>query len=263
MPRGVVAEDEDEHGDLHLHVYEHELLARRRMAALNNACWCAAVCDCHGDPGRILDGLWLHVGAVPRFYPNGVTLDDRAAVVLPRLRELWDARRSGWSVKDSFASLDLRAYGARLLFEAEWLWLSASLAAVSGRTELFASRVWQAAELEAWQRAFCDANGHELLPRVFLPALLQDDDVAVLRFQLGDSLLAGAIAYRAAGVVGLSNVFAPEHELERAHRAAVHAAARCFPGLPLVSYAHADALIAARAAGFESIGPLRVWIAPG
>ena len=47
-------------------------------AARNNARWCNAVCFAHGKSGRFLEHMWVNAEAVPRFYPNAVTLSDAA-----------------------------------------------------------------------------------------------------------------------------------------------------------------------------------------
>ena len=65
---------------------------------------------------------------------------------------------------------------------------------------------------------------------------------------------------RSGDVVGLSNVFASRLDLDRAYVGASVMAARIWPRLPIVGYERGEPLVAARAAGFESIGPLRVWI---
>jgi hypothetical protein len=42
----------------------------------------------------------------------------------------------------------------------------------------------------------------------------------------------------------------------------IAAAVEMFPGLPLVGYEHGRDLAAAKLAGFETIGPLRIWRLP-
>lgn len=58
------------------------------------------------------------------------------------------------------------------------------------------------------------------------------------------------------GVVGISNVTG---EAEGALRACVAAAREWRPGSPVVGYEGGAELEAARAAGFERLGSLRVW----
>jgi len=92
------------------------------LCAHNNALWCDAVCRAHGLPGEFLAGLWLNRQPVPRFYSNAITLSPKD----PAGQRAWVAhlmtRRPHFSVKDSFAALDLSSLGFDVLFEATWLW---------------------------------------------------------------------------------------------------------------------------------------------
>jgi len=71
---------------------------------------------------------------------------------------------------------------------------------------------------------------------------------------------AGCIANRSRGVVGLSNVFSTNEPASAVYEAAAIAASTFAAGLPLVGYELGEALRAARAAGFEAAGALRVWL---
>ena len=70
----------------------------------------------------------------------------------------------------------------------------------------------------------------------------------------------GSIANRTETAVGLSNLFAHGEGAGPLLAECVDAAADAFPGLPLVGYGAGPTLAASRALGFESLGPLRVWI---
>ena len=48
---------------------------RHARAAANNARWCDSVCRAQGTPGEFRRHLWLNRSAVPRFYPNVITLE--------------------------------------------------------------------------------------------------------------------------------------------------------------------------------------------
>jgi hypothetical protein len=69
-----------------------------------------------------------------------------------------------------------------------------------------------------------------------------------------------ASATRSAGVIGLTNVVAPEGDFAAALLAAAGAAVAHFGPLPVVGYETGPALEAAHEAGFRSIGELTVWI---
>ncbi|MHA7632518.1 hypothetical protein [Corallococcus sp. M7] len=225
-------------------------------AVRNNAEWCDAVCRAHGRPGRFEDGLWLNPAPVPAFYPNAVTLtEDRTEAALHALSRLELPGR--WGVKDSFATLDLAAHGFDLLFEARWIHLAATTPVPSAASGLAWHPVRTPEELEAWEAAW---SGGSPGARVFPPALLQEEGVVFLGAGDGKRLLAGGIASFAAKAVGLSNTFRVEGapaalDAELLARVRAH-----FPGQPIVGYEHGEALDAWRALGFESGGPLRVWL---
>jgi hypothetical protein len=143
------------------------------------------------------------------------------------------------------------------LFTAQWLLHAAPRTAGE---DVAGWRVDDAASLALWERAQRRATGDAQGPRTFLPGLLADEHAAV--FSLGtkpQDINAGVIAYRAAGMVGLTNLFTPRGEHANRYAGAVQMAARTFPGLPIVSYAHGDELRAALDAGCACIGPLHVW----
>ena len=79
----------------------------------------------HGRPGTFLPHAWVNAEAVPRFYPNVVTLaHDEAALVEQRstVDILAKSNLPGrWAVKDSFNKLDLARAGFDVLFEASWI----------------------------------------------------------------------------------------------------------------------------------------------
>ena len=76
-------------------------------------------------------------------------------------------------------------------------------------------------------------------------------------------IVSGAVLSYGADVVGVSNLFAENGDLDTAWTNAVAAAATDFPRAPIVGYESGAALAAARRNGFEVLGPLRVWINDG
>lgn len=238
---------------------------RLRQAVSNNAVWCDTVCCAHGCPGEFHDGLWINRHETPPFSPNVVTLSPvgAAADPLARIRELLDAGIPGsWAVKDSFAELELAPLGFQILFEATWLyWPVSRPAPVRAGAGAHWTTVRQAAELARWEAAWRGepAGGGPAAP-LFLPALLADRNVAVVAGYEQQRIVAGAIANRTGAVVGLSNLFVPEHDPEPFRAGCVAAVIGAFPGLPLVGYESGQELAVARSLGFEALGPLRVWL---
>jgi hypothetical protein len=134
--------------------------------------------------------LWSSAQHDLTFYPNVITLrpDVTAGETAPARNR---ARR--WAVKDSFALLDLAADGLTVLFEAEWI----------ARPVLgYRHRRGRAGPVgAAW------AQGDSSAERLFRPKLLADRRCAILACRRGGDLIAGIIAYTAAGVTGISNLF--------------------------------------------------------
>ncbi|MFF4645829.1 hypothetical protein [Streptomyces sp. NPDC001389] len=221
-------------------------------AARNNAEWCAAV----SRSGHFRDGVWCSPRRTPPLYPDAVTLTPgaSAADVLAGV----DTTGPGCSVKDSFASLDLAPAGFAVLFEAQWIHRPAGAAvpAAPAGVPLEWDEVEGPGELEAWEAAWSDGDGRGL----FHPGLLREG-ILFLAGRAGGRITAGAVLSTGGGAVGVSNVFARTGAgADAAWAAALGAAARHWPGLPVVGYEHGEDLDAAVRAGFTPLGPLRVWL---
>jgi hypothetical protein len=223
-----------------------------RAAARNNAEWCAAMSRSHGVEGEFGAGAWAAARRTPLYYPDAVTLVPGvdAGAVVGRIDGA-----PGASVKDSFADLDLSGDGFGVLFGARWIHRAAG---VPGRVSgLGWDVVGDAEALRAWAVAWGDDAG------LFRAELLREPETFVLAGLSDDGrVVAGAVASRSERVVGLSNVFALDGEVEPevAWAVVLEAVGRLFPTLPVVGYEHGDALAAAVGQGFEEVGALRVWV---
>jgi len=241
------------------------------QAARNNAIWCDAVCRAHDIPGEFYDAIWINWHPAPRFYSNAVTLayeQDAAAQQLAFIRALLDAGLpNGWSIKDSFCTLDLTALGFQVYFEASWLWRSPALAVPHG-TRNGARWQWvrDESELAQWETAWSGVPANMSStkpPRLFVPALLSDQDLAFLAAYQDEAIVAGAIANRTENVVGVSNIFAPAAGNDLFWAGCIAMVHDRFPGLPLVGYQHGPELAVAQKVGFERLQGLRVWTRRG
>jgi len=223
------------------------------MAAANNAEWCDVVCRTHGVDATFNDDAWTSRSRTPTYYPDAVTLVPDPSV--PDLLARIDAS-PGCSIKDSFASLDLTAYGFRVLFDAEWIVRAPATPptlAVSPRWEI----VQDVDTFVTWERAW---RGDERPPGVLLVDLLHHDSVAVLAAHLGDRVVAGAVLNRSSEVVGITNFFADSQIASACWDGCLDLAGTLFPRSFLVAYQSGNALDAARTHGFDTAGPLRVWL---
>jgi hypothetical protein len=237
------------------------------QAARNNAIWCDTVCRAHGIPGEFHDRVWLNRHPVPRFHSNAITLSDRrdAATQLAYVQALITSGLPGtWSVKDSFYALDLARLGFQRLFEATWLWRASSPMALHPAS---AGTRWawvnRASELARWETVWSGDAGNisaSPQPRLFMPALLADQDVGFIAAYQDEKIVAVAIANRTDEVVGLSNVFVPSADSTWFWAGCIAMVQERFPGLPLVGYQRGSKLAVAQTLGFEAVQNLRVWI---
>ena len=159
-------------------------------AVINNARWCDAVCRSHGYPGEFTGRLWISARHALPFYPNAITLSPDVTAAEATAGQ--DPTRP-YSVKDSFARLDLAPQGLTPLFDAEWI---APSGARPGGDDLSWDAVTDPGELVRWEAAW--AGGGEVTG-LFQPALLADPDCAVLACRRDGGLVGGAIAYTPAG----------------------------------------------------------------
>jgi hypothetical protein len=219
-------------------------------AARNNAEWCAAVCASHDVPSSFGTDAWAAHARAPMRYPDAVALEPftNAGQLLPRI----DAG-PGCSIKDSFATLEGLPPGFRVLFEAEWIGREAPTAGDHGSW----APVGDTVELHAWETAWA---GGEPPSATFRPALFEQPTVVFMAGRIGRTITSGAVLNHNANVVGISNLFATDTDLDTAWASAIAAAGTQFPNTPLVGYERGDDLAAALRNGFVALGPLRVWV---
>ena len=138
-------------------------------AVINNARWCDAVCRSHGYPGEFGGRLWISAGHALPFYPNAITLSP--GVTAAEATASQDPSRP-FSIKDSFARLDLAPHGLTPLFDATWI----AVPVPAGGDEPSWDVVTNPGDLVRWEAAW--AGGGEVIG-LFPAALLDDSDCAV------------------------------------------------------------------------------------
>jgi len=229
------------------------------VCVLNSVHWYEAIFRTHRLSGSIADGMWTSLERPPPYYSNAMTLTPsgtRAQVAT--LRRLGSVLDPPWSVKDSFALLDLSPLDFRPLFDADWIWNEDPAVFTAERVSAAWRSVTTPTELERWEAAW-RAGGSPTDRRVFLPELLADPDIAVFAAYQGDAIVAGCAANRSAEAVGFSNFFVVDGEEDRAAAAAIGQVGRFGGGLPVVGYERGERLERMRRLGFRTVGPLRVW----
>lgn len=169
------------------------------------------------------------------------------------------SRQGQWSIKDSYAALDLAPLGFEVLFEAEWIGIEADQIDVAKEQPLTWKRIATAHELQDWESAW-SAAAPSPTPHIFAEPLLSNPDIAFLAAFDGDAFCGGGILNRHADVIGHSNVLAIRKREKAIRTGLLQEAAEIFPGLPIVGYEHGDDLDDALELGFALLGSLRVWV---
>jgi hypothetical protein len=232
----------------------------RQECVHNSVDWYGSIARAHGLDSAIEDGVWTCRSAMPPYYSNAVTAS-RAAVgdQLAHIHELVDAVPPPFTVKDGYTALDLAPFGFRVLFDAQWIRLAHDAAGPAGERADRWHRLTAPDDLERWEDAW-RAHGSPATRRVFVPALLADESVAILAARHDGEIAAGVVANRSTAVVGLSNFFAAGPDVDAQFAGAVAAVRAAFPGAPVVGYESGEALERALREGFRPVGPLRIWL---
>ena len=215
-------------------------------AVRNNAEWCEAMCRAHGHSGVFGKEAWTSARRTPSLYPDAVTLLPHAnqAAILGLIDT-----QPGCSIKDSYAQLDLSSAGFELIIRAHWIYRQADCPAAPSPIPW--SAVDTAEGLAAWATAW---NGGPT--DLFRPELLDFPAARVLAAYRDGTIVAGAVAYHTGPVIGVSNLFTVDGDLDAAWAGVLSA----LPGQHVVGYETGPALAAALRLRFALIGPLRVWL---
>jgi hypothetical protein len=222
--------------------------------------------EAHGLTHQVDGMVWISHEYPPPFHSNLVVLSPEAsqANIEAYVHDLERMPRpTGWSLKDSFACLDLSSRGFAQLFEAQWMWcdpLEPGARAPSARLDW--ARMATGSELTEWENAWWGDVRNESESRVnrqFPDRLLASHEHVFLAGRLDGRVVAGGIANCSPGAVGISNVFSPAAFAQETWNAITSRVCVAFPNTPLVGYERGADLQLARAAGFTPIGPLRVW----
>lgn len=217
----------------------------------NNAWWCHAVCASEGILGHFGRSLWSSPTRTPPLYPDAITLTPR--VHAADVAHAIDRTGLGYSVKDSFADLDLTAYGLDPLFDASWISLECEERPSVATRFAHWRTLTSEADLDQWITQWGESATYR-----FSPGLLADARVSFLAGDRDGEFIAGAIAFDSAGVVGISNLFGPTGCLTDICSDVAHLM-RDTTDVPVVGYESGTPLEAAQAVGFRVIGQLTVW----
>jgi hypothetical protein len=225
--------------------------SKTMLAIQNNAEWCLRIWKCHGLRTFQEENLWFCPDKVPDFYPNVVTMQQGEADIIRDITKVHaQCASQGFSVKDSFAEVDLGKLELHRLFDGNWLYLSPENKK-SAVTDLDWAPVLSDAELSVWEAQW--DGREEGRESIFLPALLTDPSVEFWAGRSEGEIKAGFISNVTGPVVGISNTFGLYEEC------VTHAACQ-FSNFGIVTYEDIGSVPEATSTGFEVIGDLTVWV---
>lgn len=230
-----------------------------KKAVLNNAAWCDAVCRSHGIPSEMIDSLWIARAKTPPFYPNAVTLtNDNEEGQIKEIESLMKMGIKGEiGIKDSFAALDLSSLGFTILFESEWIFRPGDAPRLTAQGAVEWKKI-DTSLLAQWEEAWASTTPG--MPKIFLPQLLDNKDIAFFGGFQNGKIVAGCIANKTRDVVGLSNIFTPENNAHDFWVGLLSMITHAFPNSTIVGYESGDTLRIAEDLGFATLGTLRVWV---
>lgn len=240
--------------------------SKTELAILNNVQWYEGIFTAHGLSFETNPLVWLSHERPPPFHSNLVVLSK--AATLKQVETFVDqiARvpgLGGWSMKDSYACLELGPLGFSQLFEANWIWMDPLALETRDTTSILTwTRISSATEMSDWEGTWAGDPTYKsaaVRQRQFPDQMLLDRRYAFLAGRSLGEIVAGAILNQSPDAVGVSNVFAQPNLIAEVWPAVARFAAKEFHGVPLVGYERGAALQAAQHAGFLPIGRLRVW----
>lgn len=220
-----------------------------QLAAHNNADLCAAIMAANRVRTKRDDIAFFCIDNPLPFYPKLITLDPTAT------SELTSRINGITGIKDSFSSLNAKALGLKVAFDASWIWREVNRQSMPSKWV----HIENAHDLGEWHQAW-RGEGSPTDQVIFTPECLKNPTLAFLARISGSKIEAGCIANLSENVVGMSNVFSKISNDQSLYQGALSAVSTIGNGRPVVGYEHGADLEAAISAGFNVIGPLRVLI---
>ena len=233
---------------------------RLQKAIRNNLNLYELIFDTHQLRYHSTNEIWYSTEIAPRLYSNLITIsegwvpDDTLQIIDNAYK---NQPRKQWSIKDSFAMLNLEDLGFIKRFTAQWIYLdSAKFIPQPQYKQLEYQIIQDEAELTIWKQGW--GTYEEPGEEIFLPGLLNLPTVKFIAGYHQGQLLSGCLVNKTDGVFGISNFFSPSddpgywtdmlqfifNEIEKND---------------VVGYEGDDVLENLKTIGFQSIGRLIVW----
>jgi hypothetical protein len=229
---------------------------RQYLAVGNNADLYEAVFAAAGLRYLRLPEAFVALDPPPPYYSNLVVLRENSTAKVAAHLAQWANLRPGPSVfKDSFCDIDLSAHGFAPMHTASWIWHPG--------TRFPAAKGWvkvdNGKDLARWRDGW-KAGGSPTPDQVFHDSLLRNRGIAFFAKWQDHAVTTGCLANKSVDCVGLSNLFGPG-DITALYEDALAAVAGFGPGSPIVGFEGGESLVAAKMAGFQPVGDLRIQAA--
>ena len=207
------------------------------------------------------DSIWYALEKTPPFYSNLVTLSKDwnpdeifKTIDLNYEKEKWEE----WSIKDSFAVLDLNSYGFEKLFNAQWIYLESSKFIPLVNTKKLRYEIVKNEEvLSAWRIAW-DSN-EKIGKEIFNSKLLDNPKVHFIAGYDEHQIVSGCFVNKTDDVLGISNFFAPNDDIQY-WSGIVSFIFDSIERSDILGYEQNELSAKLQVLGFEKIGNLAVWL---
>jgi hypothetical protein len=231
-----------------------------KIAIQNNNDLYEAVFSQWDIPFQSNDEIWYSFEEVPPLYSNLVTRSPewRPDATFTKIDNASSARQQDWSIKDSFAVLDLSEHGFAKLFEAKWIHLQLSdFRPLSITHPLIYKILANEEELSTWRLAW-DVD-EQIGINIFSPRLLNNPRVKFIAGYRKEKLICGCMVNESNSILGISNFYSPARELTY-WSDMLGFIFGCFDNKEIVGYERYDLVNQLETIGFRSLGNLAVWI---
>ena len=240
---------------------QKDLRSEWQLAVENNIHLCGAVLNGQNLPSAKTTHDWHCFVKAPPYYPNIITRSrkwkpDVAFELIGKtaIMEQWD----GWSIKDSYACLDLASAGFKKLFDAKWVFLShQNFCASKLKSSVKFKVIGGSVELARWCAAW--DSGGELGAKIFHTDLLNNQELYFIVGYDGHRFVVGCLLNWSGSCVGVSNFFS-QTDQNLAWSGLVEFIYAQFGQVHVVGYVRAEIYKSLVQFGYEAVGELAVLV---
>ncbi|HRH42523.1 MAG TPA: hypothetical protein PKY82_12925 [Pyrinomonadaceae bacterium] len=234
---------------------------KRQLAIRNNNELYRSIFANHKIVLNRTDLICYTIEKTPLLYSNLVTISKDWApdeifekIDLKFIKENW----LEWSIKDSFAVLDLHKYNFLKLFDAQWFYLEAGNFTPTAQSENLSYKIIDnESDLAVW-RTIWDSDD-KLGKEIFNPKLLNNPLTYFVAGLKDEQIVSGCLINKSDDVLSISNFFAPDKNIDYWSEM-ISFIFSSIEQTDIVGYQRNDLVDKLKTLGFEAVGNLIVWL---